>query len=161
MNMDKTIPKDPENNTDTTTEPDTDENTDTTTEPDTDENTNTTTEPDTDEDTNTTTEPEPDTGTTLAVSHKHPSIWDYIKIALILAAVTALEVFTYFRSVLDWGEWLVPSLMFFMVVKFYLVATWFMHLRFDNKLYTKMFVAGLSVAVGVYLITLTVFEFWV
>ena len=93
--------------------------------------------------------------------HAHPSDWAYVKIALILAAVTALEVFTYFRSVLDWGAALVPSLIFMMVVKFYLVATWFMHLRFDSKLFGRMFTAGLTLAVGVYLVTLTVFEFWV
>ncbi len=91
----------------------------------------------------------------------HPSDWAYVKIALVLAAVTALEVFTYFETVLDWGAALVPSLIFMMIVKFYLVATWFMHLRFDDKLFGRMFTAGLVLAVGVYLATLTVFEFWV
>ena len=93
--------------------------------------------------------------------HDHPSDWAYVKIAVVLALVTAVEVFTYFRTVLDWGAALVPSLIFMMVVKFYLVATWFMHLRFDSKLFGRMFTAGLTLAVGVYLVTLTVFEFWV
>ncbi len=94
-------------------------------------------------------------------THDHPSDWSYVKIALALAAITALEVFTYFRSVLDWGPALVPALLFMMVVKFYLVATWFMHLKFDNPIFSKMFTGGLSLAVGVYLATLTAFEFWV
>jgi len=93
-------------------------------------------------------------------AHDHPSDWAYAKIAIILAAVTALEVFTYFRSVLDWGVALVPSLIFMMVVKFYLVATWFMHLKFDNSIFSKMFTTGLILAVGVYLATLTAFEFF-
>ena len=93
--------------------------------------------------------------------HAHPSDWAYVKIAVVLAAITALEVFTYFESVVDWGVALVPSLIFMMIVKFYLVATWFMHLRFDSKLFGRMFTAGLVLAVGVYLVTLTVFEFWV
>ncbi|MXW96694.1 MAG: cytochrome C oxidase subunit IV family protein [Acidimicrobiaceae bacterium] len=93
--------------------------------------------------------------------HAHPSDWAYVKIAVVLAAITALEVFTYFESVVDWGVALVPSLIFMMVVKFYLVATWFMHLRFDSKLFGRMFTAGLVLAAGVYLVTLTVFEFWV
>lgn len=93
-------------------------------------------------------------------AHDHPSDWAYVKIALILAAVTALEVFTYFRSVLDWGVALVPSLIFMMVVKFYLVVTWFMHLKFDNSIFSKMFTTGLVLAVGVYLATLTAFEFF-
>ena len=93
--------------------------------------------------------------------HSHPSDWAYAKIAIVLALVTALEVFTYFDTVLDWGAFLVPSLIFMMIVKFYLVATWFMHLRFDSKLFGRMFTAGLILAVGVYVVTLTVFEFWV
>ena len=93
--------------------------------------------------------------------HAHPSDWAYVKIAVALALITALEVFTYFETVLDWGVALVPSLIIMMIVKFYLVATWFMHLRFDSKLFGRMFTAGLILAVGVYVVTLTVFEFWV
>jgi len=92
--------------------------------------------------------------------HSHPSDWAYVKIALILAGLTALEVFTYFESVVDWGAALVPSLIVMMIVKFYLVATWFMHLRFDSKLFGRMFSTGLVLAVGVYVITLAAFEFW-
>ena len=95
-----------------------------------------------------------------AESHEHPSDWAYIKIALILAVITAVEVFTYFESVIDWGDALIPSLMVMMVVKFWLVATWFMHLRFDNPIFGRMFVAGLVLAVGVYVIFLAAFEFW-
>ena len=93
-------------------------------------------------------------------AHDHPSDWAYIKIALILAVITAVEVFTYFESVLDWGDALIPSLMVMMVVKFWLVVTWFMHLRFDNKIFSQLFVAGLILATGVYVIALSAFEFW-
>ena len=92
--------------------------------------------------------------------HAHPSDWAYVKIALVLAVITALEVFTYFESVLDWGVALVPSLLVMMVVKFYLVATWFMHLRFDSKLFGRMFNTGLVLATSVYLITLTASNVW-
>jgi len=94
-------------------------------------------------------------------SHSHPSDWAYVKIALALALVTGLEVFTYFRSVLDWGAALVPSLLVMMAVKFYLVATWFMHLRFDSRLFARMFTGGRVLAVGVYVVALAAFEFWV
>ena len=93
--------------------------------------------------------------------HEHPSDWAYVKIALILAAITAVEVFTYFETVFfNWGSFLIPSLVLMMVVKFWLVATWFMHLKFDNPIFSKMFVGGLLLAVGVYVATLTAFEFW-
>ena len=40
------------------------------------------------------------------------------------------------------------------------MAAWFMHLRFDSRMFTRFFVTGLVLATTVYLITLTVFEFW-
>ncbi len=93
-------------------------------------------------------------------SHDHPSDWAYIKIALVLGVLTGLETFTYFETVLDWGDFLIPSLLFMMVIKFWLVATWFMHLKFDNSIFSRMFVGGLVLAVGVYVIALATFEFW-
>ena len=36
----------------------------------------------------------------------------------------------------------------------------FMHLRFDNKLLSWVFVAGLVLAVAVYIVMLTTFEYW-
>jgi len=89
--------------------------------------------------------------------HEHPSDWAYVKIAAILAGITGLEVSTYFVSV---GDALIPSLMVMMVVKFWLVITWFMHLRFDGKIFKRLFLGGLFLAASVYLITLTVFGFW-
>ena len=90
--------------------------------------------------------------------HDHPSDNKYIQIAAILAVLTALEVATYFVNMP--GAVLIPALMVMMVVKFFLVAAWFMHLRFDSRMFTRFFVTGLVLATTVYLITLTVFEFW-
>lgn len=92
--------------------------------------------------------------------HTHPSDLAYVKIAAVLGLITLLEVSTYFSSVVDWGDALIPSLIFMMVVKFYLVITWFMHLKFDNPLFTQLFVGGLILAVVVYVATLAAFEFW-
>ena len=96
-------------------------------------------------------------------SHEHPSDWAYIKIALILAVFTTIEVLTYFESALpifESNSVTIATLLGLMVVKFYLVATWFMHLKFDNPIYSRMFVAGLVLATGVYVIALSAFEFW-
>ncbi|MEZ5247075.1 MAG: cytochrome C oxidase subunit IV family protein [Acidimicrobiales bacterium] len=96
-------------------------------------------------------------------SHEHPSDWAYIKIALILATFTGIEVLTYFESaipIFENNSVTIATLMVLMVVKFFLVATWFMHLRFDNPIFGRMFVAGLILATGVYAIALSAFEFW-
>ena len=90
-------------------------------------------------------------------AHDHPTDAKYVRIAILLAAITAAEVATYF---VDIGPALIPTLMVMMVVKFFYVAAWFMHLKFDSPVFTKFFVAGLVLATVVYGIALTVFEFW-
>jgi cytochrome c oxidase subunit IV len=81
----------------------------------------------------------------------------YVKIALILAAITALEVATYY---VDFGPLFMPALMIMMVVKFVVVVSYFMHLKFDNKLFTWVFYAGLFLAIGVYAAALATFHFF-
>jgi cytochrome c oxidase subunit 4 len=92
-----------------------------------------------------------------AEEHEHPSDLTYIWVALFLAVVTAIEVSTY---TFDWGGLHVPSLMVMMVVKFAVVVMYFMHLKFDSKLFRRLFVTGLITAVFVYIAALTMFHFW-
>jgi cytochrome c oxidase subunit 4 len=42
------------------------------------------------------------------------------------------------------------SLLVMMVIKFVLVGLWFMHLRFDSKLFRRLFLVGIVLALGVY-----------
>jgi cytochrome c oxidase subunit 4 len=90
-------------------------------------------------------------------AHHHPGDLLYIQIAIILAAITAVEVLTYF---VDFGPLQTPALLIMMAVKFAMVAMFFMHLKFDNKLFSWVFVAGLVLAVLVYIAMLTMFEFF-
>ena len=92
-------------------------------------------------------------------THDHPSDGKYIQIALILAVITAAEVATFYVED-SLGSWLVPILLVMMVVKFFIVAAWFMHLRFDSNLFTRVFVSGIFLATAVYLGFLTTFEFF-
>ena len=91
-------------------------------------------------------------------AHEHPSDLKYVKIAAILAALTLIEVLTYTFDVK--GHTLLAILFPLMIVKFAIVAGYFMHLKFDSKLFTTMFVAGISFAVIVYCVMLTAFRFW-
>jgi len=95
-----------------------------------------------------------------AHQHQHPSDRSYIVIALILAVITAAEVATYFFDDSLNTTALVILLFPMMIAKFAIVCGWFMHLRYDNPLFKRLFVFGLMLAVAVYLITLTVMEFW-
>jgi cytochrome c oxidase subunit 4 len=81
--------------------------------------------------------------------HAHPGPGEYIKIALILAVVTAIEVAAYYVKGLSDGV-LSAALLIMMVIKFALVGLWFMHLRFDSKLFRRLFIVGIVLALGVY-----------
>ncbi len=92
-------------------------------------------------------------------THDHPSDWLYIKIALILGAITALEVGTYFIQ--DASTTLLVALLFpMMIIKFLVVTSYFMHLKYDNPLFRRVFFFGLILALFVFLIALSAFEFW-
>jgi cytochrome c oxidase subunit 4 len=89
----------------------------------------------------------------------HPSDWTYIKVALLLGALTALEVSTYYWETAGTGA-LVAVLFPLMIIKFGVVVAYFMHLRYDNPLFRRVFIFGLMLAVVVYLIAMTTLQFW-
>jgi cytochrome c oxidase subunit 4 len=94
-----------------------------------------------------------------AHQHKHPSDRNYILVAVLLAAITALEVGTYFLE--DPSTTLLVATLFpMMIAKFAIVCGWFMHLRYDNPLFKRVFVFGLALAIGVYIVVLTAMQFW-
>jgi len=81
----------------------------------------------------------------------------YVRIALILGIITALEVSTYY---VDFGPLFMPALLIMMAIKFVMVVSYFMHLKFDNRIFSMMFYAGLILAIGVYAAALATFEFF-
>lgn len=90
---------------------------------------------------------------------EHPSDLMYVKVALFLAVLTALEVGTYFLE--DPSTGLLVALLFpMMIIKFGTVIFYFMHLKYDNPLFKRVFLFGLVLAVIVFAIALTAFEFW-
>jgi len=94
-------------------------------------------------------------GTTEHSEHKPDSY--YVKVALILAVLTALETSTYW---IDFGPLFMPALLIMMTIKFFMVVMLFMHLRFDNRIFSWLFYAGLGLAVAVYVGFLATFQFF-
>ena len=78
----------------------------------------------------------------------HPGDGQYVKIALILGAITALEVGTYF---IELNNAVIASLYVMMILKFIIVISYFMHLKYDSKIFRYVFVGGLAMAIAVYL----------
>ena len=89
--------------------------------------------------------------------HSHPGWKTYTVIAVILAIITALEIGTYYVEE-TLGAALVWILLALSVVKFVLVVGWYMHLKFDNKIFTWFFGFGMAVAISVILSFLVLFD---
>ena len=87
----------------------------------------------------------------------HPGVAEYVQIGVILAVITGIEVALFFvdlpRTVT------VPSLLFLTAIKFVLVVAWFMHLRFDNRLFRRLLIVGLTVAVAVFTVVGAIFYY--
>jgi cytochrome c oxidase subunit 4 len=87
--------------------------------------------------------------------HEHASVRTYVRVALILTLVTAFEVGVIYIRLLT--PIVVPLLLAMSAAKFALVAMFFMHLRYDARPLTAVFVGPLLIATGlaVALMTLT------
>jgi cytochrome c oxidase subunit 4 len=95
-----------------------------------------------------------------AHGHQHPTDRQYVIVALVLGVLTALEVGTYFIEDAS-TTFLVATLIPMMIFKFGIVCSFFMHLKYDNPLFRRVFVFGLVLAVIVYVgVMMTAFEFW-
>ena len=90
--------------------------------------------------------------------HTHPTDTTYFKVAAFLFVVTAAEVAVYYIDLSTAA--LLGLLMPMMIVKFAVVVLFFMHLRFDSKVFRRLFIAGLLLAAAVYAIALSTFHFW-
>jgi cytochrome c oxidase subunit IV len=103
--------------------------------------------------------PEEHHGEELFVSKGHHGATDkqYILIAAILATITAMEVTI---SYVDVGPIFLPALLIMMTAKFVIVVSFFMHLKFDNKLFSFLFYTGLGLAVFVFVVALATFHFF-
>ena len=86
----------------------------------------------------------------------HASDTLYIQIALGLAVLTGMEVA--WPYIVDDGPILMWPLLIVMAIKFVIIAAFFMHLKFDSKILTRVFYSGLLLAVGVYVAALTTFQ---
>ena len=89
----------------------------------------------------------------------HPTPLTYFKVAMVLAAITATEVGVFYTEGL--GKGIIPILVILSGIKFALVAMFYMHLRFDARIFSWFFVGGLLLAISVVMALLGLFQFFV
>ena len=82
---------------------------------------------------------------------EHPTWSTYWKVALILTIITAVEVSAYYIPAGE-NSWVyVPRMLVMSAVKFVIVVAYYMHLKYDHKLFRALFTGPVIVA-GVILV---------
>lgn len=86
-----------------------------------------------------------------AQEHKsHTSVATYLAIAAILTVITLAEFSVVYVAALKGA--LIPILVILSAAKFWMVAAFFMHLKYDARLFTVFFVTGILLAGAVIIV---------
>ena len=80
-------------------------------------------------------------------AHAHPTWKQYKWVALILTLITVLEVWVYYIPAFVATKLFVPSLLIMSAVKFAIVVLFYMHLKYDARLFSALFTGPLIIAV--------------
>ena len=97
---------------------------------------------------------EPAPGLLPGEVHPHPTPFQYVLVAVVLVIVTAIEIAISYTEGDIPDALIIVLLMGMAVIKFALVAAWYMHLRTDKPIFRRFFVLGIVAAVLLYLIVL-------
>src|SRR5215472_18596299 len=79
-----------------------------------------------------------------AAEEHHPQAPTYIVVAIILTILTAFEIGVFYAPFLQ--AILVPLLIILSILKFILVAAFYMHLHFDSRVFSALFLFPLTLA---------------
>jgi cytochrome c oxidase subunit IV len=82
--------------------------------------------------------------TTAHGAEHHPGASEYIKIAAVLTFITGVEVAVYYVQALQ--NLMLPILIVLSTTKFVTVVGYYMHLKFDHRIFTSLFVFGMVCA---------------
>src|SRR3954470_9041832 len=81
-----------------------------------------------------------------AEEHAHPTWSTYWKVAVILTLITVGEVWAYYVPSFVASRAFVPTLLILSAVKFGIVVAFYMHLKYDHKLFRVLFTGPLFIA---------------
>ena len=78
--------------------------------------------------------------------HEHPTWHTYKWVALILTVITIVEVWVYYIPAFVASRLFIPALLTMSAVKFAIVVLFYMHLKYDHKLFRALFTGPLIIA---------------
>ena len=82
----------------------------------------------------------------MGIEKEHPTWSTYWKVAVILTLITVVEVWIYYVPAIRDSRAFVPMLLIMSAVKFVTVVMFYMHLRYDHKLFRVLFTGPLIIA---------------
>ncbi|HYM16192.1 MAG TPA: cytochrome C oxidase subunit IV family protein [Dehalococcoidia bacterium] len=97
--------------------------------------------------------PQPSPAGAVAVHRGHPGPMEYVQIGVTLAVITSIEVAIYYVNMPQ--KLFITTLIVLSAAKFSLVVLFFMHLKFDSRLFSTAFVAGFMLVLAVFTVVLT------
>ncbi len=86
----------------------------------------------------------------------HPTPLTYFKAAMVLAILTGIEVGVFYIDALEPA--FLPIFLLLSIVKFALVVLFYMHLKYDHRLFSSMFVGGVILAIVVTVAVMSLFQ---
>jgi cytochrome c oxidase subunit 4 len=82
----------------------------------------------------------------MGIEKEHPTWSTYWKVAVVLTLITVVEVWIYYIPSFVATRAFVPVLLIMSAVKFFTVVAFYMHLRYDHKLFRALFTGPLIIA---------------
>ena len=95
--------------------------------------------------------------TAMGEKHEHPTWKQYKWVALILTVITIVEVWVYYIPSFVESRLFVPALLLMSAVKFAIVCAYYMHLKYDHKLFRALFIGPLIIAAVTMVVLLFLF----
>ncbi len=86
----------------------------------------------------------------------HPTPVTYAKVAALLGIITAIEFVIFYVEAIE--NVVVPMFLILSAVKFAMVSMFYMHLKFDSKIFSGFYVGGLILATSVIMALLALFS---
>ena len=84
----------------------------------------------------------------MGIEKEHPTWSTYWKVAVILTLITVFEVWVYYIPSIVASRAFVPMLLIMSAVKFFIVVAFYMHLKYDHRLFRALFTGPLIIAMA-------------
>ena len=83
----------------------------------------------------------------------------YLLVASLLTIITVIEVAIYYVEAIKNSAIFVPLLLALSAIKFFTVVAFYMHLKYDHKLFRALFVGPFIIAIGTIIALIFLFAY--